>query len=242
MDYRQFCPVAKAAGIVGERWTLLIVRELLAGSVRFGALQAGLPGISPAVLSRRLDFLEASGLLRKRPLTGQKGYAYLPTEACLELEPILDGLGRWAMRRVRGPIRDDECDPDFLMRCLQRSLRPRKLPGRQTTILFRFEDLDTSPRRWIVVRGEDVEVHGEDPGREVDVAITTRVRTLAGLWLGDASFRQAIRDGALSIAGPRSLTRNVPAWLGRCPQADDRAPVRPARIPARSPSRAVPPS
>jgi DNA-binding HxlR family transcriptional regulator len=217
MDYGQFCPIAKATEILGEKWTLLIVRELLMGSSRFNELQRGLPLISPAVLSKRLKSLEESGLLLRRRLAGQKGYEYLPTESTRELQPLLSSLGNWGMRWARKHLSNNDYDAGLLMLYLQRSIHPEKLPGTETTLRFHFEDLAEHPDWWILVTDGKVDVCTVDPCKDIDVYFTTTVRKMTEVWMGDTTYRQAIRSKELTVVGPPALIRDIPVWLEGCP-------------------------
>jgi DNA-binding HxlR family transcriptional regulator len=217
LDYGQFCPIAKATEILGEKWTLLILRELLMGGSRFSEFQRGLPLISPAVLSKRLKALEESGLLFRRRLSGQKGYEYLPTESARELQPILSSLGNWGMRWARKHLSNDDYDAGLLMLYLQRSIHAEKLPGDETTLRFHFEDLAEHPDWWILVAGGKVDVCTVDPCKDIDVYFTTTVRKMTEVWMGDTTYRSAIRSDELKVIGPRALIRDIPAWLAGCP-------------------------
>jgi DNA-binding HxlR family transcriptional regulator len=115
MKYGQFCPIAKASEIIAERWTLLIIRELLMGGRRFNELQRGLGSISPALLAARLKSLEAEGLLVRRRPSGQRGFEYFPTTACEELRPIIVSLGEWGLCWARHNLRADDFDVELLM-------------------------------------------------------------------------------------------------------------------------------
>lgn len=217
LDYGQFCPIAKATEILGEKWTLLIMRELLMGASRFSDFQRGLPLISPAVLSKRLKTLEESGLLFRRRLSGQKGYEYLATESARELQPILSSLGNWGMRWARKHLSDDDYDAGLLMLYLQRSIRPDKLPREETTLRFHFDDLVDHSDWWILVADGKIDVCTVDPCRDVDVYFTTTVRKMTEVWMGDTTYQSAIRADELKIVGPRALIRDIPAWLEGCP-------------------------
>lgn len=217
MEYGQFCPIAKATEILGEKWTLLILRELLMGGSRFNELHRGLPLISPAVLSKRLKMLEERGLLLRRRLQGQKGYEYLPTESARELQPILSSLGNWGMRWARKHLSDDDYDAGLLMLYLQRSVRPEKLPGAETTLRFHFDDLEVQPDWWILVSDDQVDVCTTDPCKDVDVYFTTTVRKLTEVWMGDTTWRGAMRSGEIEVVGPRALLRDLTDWLEGCP-------------------------
>jgi DNA-binding HxlR family transcriptional regulator len=223
LDYGQFCPIAKATEILGEKWTLLILRELLMGGTRFGELQRGLPLISPAVLSKRLKGLEQSGLLYRRRISGQRGYEYLVTASARELQPILFAIGNWGMRWARTQLSDTDYDVGMLMLYLQRSVRPEKLPGDATTIRFHFEDLDDTPDWWLLVRDGEIEVCNVDPCVDVDVYLTTTVRKMTEVWMGDRSYLSAIRSDDLKVTGAHVLTRDISSWLENCPFSTDAA-------------------
>lgn len=213
MEYGQFCPVAKATEIIGEKWTLLIIRELLMGGSRFNDLQRGLSLISPTLLSKRLDTLADQGLVIKKRIPGQRGHEYFPTDCCRELQPILIALGDWGMRWARSNLTEKDYDVEMLMLYLKRSIVPEKLIGRQTVIRFRFTDIETYPDWWLVACGEDIDLCVKDPGKEVDVYFTSSVKTMADIWMGDNSYRDALRDGSLKVVGDSALTRSITTWM-----------------------------
>jgi DNA-binding HxlR family transcriptional regulator len=213
MKYGQFCPIAKATEILGERWTILIVRELLAGARRFNELQRGLGDISPALLSSRLKNLERDGLLIRRRITGQKGYEYDPTPACQALGPTIVALGEWGICWARETICDEDFNVELLMLYLERSVDPVELPRSETIIQFKFTDLSEQKDWWLVVRSGEVEVCITAPRRDVHVFFTTDVRTMSEVWMGDRSYREAILAGDLFIEGEPALTRRLASWL-----------------------------
>lgn len=213
MEYGQFCPIAKATEMLGEKWTLLVVRELLMGGTRFSELQRGLTLISPTMLSKRLDSLEDYGLVLKKKISGQKGYEYYPTRSCSELLPIIQSLGEWGMRWARSNLTEKDFDVELLMLYLKRSIDPSKLIGNETVIRFKFTDIETYPDWWIMVKGDEVDLCVNDPGKNVDVYFTTTVRTMAEVWMGDTSYRKAIASDALKIVGADLLIRDVSSWM-----------------------------
>lgn len=213
MKYGQFCPIAKATEILGEKWTFLIVRELLMGATRFNELQRGLGLISPSLLTSRLKFLEEQGMLAKRKIAGQKGYEYFPTHACEALMPVLVGLGEWGLIWASQNILDEDFDVEFLMYYLERSIDTEQLIGKETTIQFSFRDLERQQNFWLLVHGANVQLCVKDPVREVDVFFTTSVRTMAEVWMGDRSYAEAIKTGDMDVQGPTTLTRNITKWL-----------------------------
>lgn len=213
MRYRQFCPVAKASELLGERWTFLIIRELLMGGTRFSELQAGLAQISPSLLTKRLGELVDNGLVLRRKLHGKRGYEYVLTQAGKELMPVVEQLGNWGMRWARDQMDYSDYDVELLMIYLQRSIRPDKLPGSETVIKFHFTDLSKLSSWWIVVQGRSVELCLQDPGREVDVYFTSDLQTMVDYWMGDLSLKEACGDGRMKLVGDQHLTRKVNDWL-----------------------------
>ncbi|QKV17367.1 winged helix-turn-helix transcriptional regulator [Oricola thermophila] len=213
MNYNQFCPIAKACEVLGERWTILILREILMGARRFNTLQRGLGDISPALLTSRLKGLEQHGLVIRRRIPGQKGFEYFPSEACEALLPVLVALGEWGIVWARQTMFAEDFDPELLMLYLERSIDRDKIKGAETIIKFRFSDIADQSDWWIIVNPEKAEVCLRDPGKDVDVYFNCTVRTMTEVWMGDRTYRDAIKAGDLSIEGDVYLTRNVSAWL-----------------------------
>lgn len=213
MKYGQFCPIAKATEILGERWTFLIIRELLSGGRRFSELQRGLGDISPALLAARLKSFEADGLIVRRRINGQRGYEYYPTPACEELKPVIVSLGEWGLCWARQTLTLEDFDVELLMLYLERSVDPDQLPGNETVIQFKFHDLPEQRDWWLLVRDGRVDVCVTAPGRDVDIFFTTSVRTMADVWMGDRSYRDAVLAGDLTIEGEPALTRRISSWL-----------------------------
>jgi DNA-binding HxlR family transcriptional regulator len=213
MQYGQFCPIAKATEILGERWTILILRELLMGGRRFNELQRGLGDISPALLTSRLKSLEEQGIVARRRISGQRGHEYFPTAACEALLPVLITIGEWGLNWTREMLVEDDFDVDFLMYYLERSVDPDKLPGDHSVIRFQFTDLAEQRNWWLLVDRSSVQVCLTPPARDVDVYFTTTVRTMHDVWMGDRSYRDAVATEDLIIEGEPALTRNVSRWL-----------------------------
>ncbi len=214
--YGQFCPMAKATEIIGERWTLLVLRELLLGTTRFNDFQRALARMSPTLLSKRLKHLEENGIVVRKKLSGQKGSEYRLTAAGKELAPLLEGLAVWGMRWARGQLTDDELDVEFLMRELQRRLQTECLPDGETVICLMFNELTKHKSWWLLVDGDVVDLCTENPGKDVDLYITSSVRTIVEVWEGDLDIRRALRDGSIKAQGSRHLVRTMPDWFGLC--------------------------
>lgn len=213
MRYGQFCPIAKATEILGEKWTILIVRELLMGGKRFSELQRGLGDISPALLATRLRSLETRGLIARRRPNGQRNFEYHPTEACQALLPTLISLGEWGLLWARHNILDTDLNVDLLMLYLERSIDPSKLAGDESVIRFKFSDLRKQQDWWLLVRDESVELCVVDPGRDVNIYFHCSLRTMIEVWMGDRSYREAMGSGDLIVEGEPALMRNISSWL-----------------------------
>jgi DNA-binding HxlR family transcriptional regulator len=212
--YGQFCPVAKAAEVLGERWTILIIRELLLGSNRFSDLQRALSQISPTLLTKRLNQLQDGGLVIRKTLPKQKRTEYHLTPPGRELLPVVVSLGEWGMKWARGQMSDDELDVELLMHDFSRRIDETQLPGGVTVIQFVFPGLAKFASWWVVLEenvGRNLCV--DDPGREVDVQIRSDLRTMTEIWAGDTEIRVAKRDGRLQLSGDAALIRTLPAWL-----------------------------
>lgn len=220
MEYGQFCPVAKATEIIGEKWTVLIIRELLMGGTRFNELHRGLSLISPTLLSKRLESLTEHGLVYKKKIVGQKGYEYFPTESCRELLPVIQSLGKWGMRWARSNLTEKDLDVELLMLYLKRSIQPQKLPGNETIIHFNFSDIKEYPNWWMVVRGQEVDLCDNDPGKDVDVYVTTTVKSMVDVWMGDTTYKKAIREGEMTLVGDKVFTGNITSWMVNSEFAD----------------------
>ena len=224
-EYGQFCPVAKASDIIGERWTVLILRELLLGTKRYNEFLHGLSRISPTLLSKRLKALEAKGLIvRKRP-PGQKSHEYHLTACGRELAPLIEHLAVWGMRWARGQLADSELDVEFLMLDLQRRLQTDHLPDGETVLCFTFNELESFKTWWMVASEKEVDLCTENPGKEVDLYISSGVRDMVKVWRGDLTIRKALREKLIRTQGNTRLTRSMPDWLGVCLYAD----IKPAQ-------------
>lgn len=213
MKYGQFCPVAKSTEILGNGWTLLIIRELLLGSNRFSTLEKGMPKISPTVLTRRLKELEENGVVTKRPISGQRGYEYHLTPAGKELAPVVESLAVWGMRWARDELRDDEMDVAFLMFDIERNIATRELPGGETVLCFQFSDLDDFKTWWVVCDGDNRDLCYQDPGKDVTAYVTSTARDLVGVWMGDIPIRDALDDERVVVLGDKLVCQRFRKWF-----------------------------
>jgi DNA-binding HxlR family transcriptional regulator len=214
-QYGQFCPVAKSAEIIGDSWSILIVREMLLGSSRFNALQRGLPRISPTVLNTRLKELEERGVIVKRRLNGQRGHAYYLTAAGRELFSVVESLAVWGMRWARDEMGPDDLDVSFLMFDIQRRIDMTALPAGETVLCFQFTDVRNKNFRhwWLICEGGEADLCYDDPGKDVDCYITSSSRDMIGVWMGDVPLSNALRSGSIQLTGERHLCRTFSKWF-----------------------------
>jgi len=220
VDYGQFCPVAKATELIGERWTILIIRELVLGTHRFSDFQRALSRISPTLLTKRLKDLEKAGIVIRKAQQGRRGYQYFLTPAGRQLSPIIEHLATWGMRWARGQLTDEELDVEFLMWEVQRRLDTTALPDGETVLCFIFEELTQFKSWWIVVDGNDVDLCTKNPGKDVDLYINSTVRSMVEIWEGDLELRTALRKQLIKTNGNRQLVKTLPEWFGICLYAD----------------------
>lgn len=228
--YGQFCPVAMATEVLGTRWTILVLRELLCGSTRFNELRRGVPRMSPALLSKRLGELETHGLITRRVDADSGAPAYRLTEAGEELRPTVMSLGSWGQRWLESQLSLRNLDPSLLMWDMRRNLKPEALPERRITIQFLYPQLERGQRKWWLIIDRAAETDAVDlcmidPGHEVDLYVVTDLRTMTAIWMGIVSIQQAMRDSRLQLTGDRELTSRIGDWLGLSPFAGEQKRV-----------------
>ena len=212
--YGQFCPVAKATEVLGEKWTPLIIRELLSDDQSFNNLRKGVPLMSPSLLSSRLKSLEAAGIVDRHKT--DQGVIYSLTEAGEELRPIVEALGVWGQRWARSDMSRDDLDPSLLMWDMHRRIDTSYFPLGRSVLRFEYYDYPAKMRLWwLVITDGDVDICLKDPGYDVDLFIRTRLKTMTQIWLGDTSISKARRDKQLELSGNTALRNNMPKWIGR---------------------------
>ena len=214
IGYGQFCPVAKAAELLGERWTLLIVRELLVGARRYAELQRALAKASPTILATRLKELEQAGLVRRAQIDGKHHVEYSLTRAGAALGPLVEQMGLWAARWAPSRLARDDLDAYFLMLDISRRLDSTRLPRPDVTLGFRFRGGVGSAQWWLVVRGDTRDICDKDPGYAVDLLFTSPLRTFTEVWLGQRPFAVAVESGRIGLSGDVTLERTAGEWLG----------------------------
>lgn len=197
--------------LLDERWTLLVVRELLSGSEHFNELRRGLTRMSPSLLSRRLQQLVRAGVV-ERQVEGND-VRYRLTRAGQELRPVVEALGAWGIRWI-GELGDEELDPKLLLWDMHRNIDHEAVPSGRTVVQFRFRDVPSDLRDWwLVINEDDTDVCDADPGYDVAVTVAGSLRGMVEVWRGDRTWSSALRTGALEVSGPEDLRRAVPGWF-----------------------------
>lgn len=221
-SYRQFCPVAMAAEVLCTRWTIVLLRELVAGSTRFNDLRRGVPRMSPALLSQRLKDLERAGVVRRVAVAGDPSvFEYHLTAAGRELQPIVDAFGVWGQRWVDSQLSLQHLDVQLLMWDMRRGLDTRPLPKKRSVIEFVYSELPAAQRRWWLVVEPDgcVDLCSVDPGFDVDLYVSTDLRTMTAIWMGHDTVHAAAKSGRMLLTGDKQLRSDMQAWLGLSPFA-----------------------
>lgn len=218
--YKQFCPLAMAAELLCTRWTMVLLRELVAGTTRFNDLRRGVPKMSPTLLSQRLRELETAGIVERRALRSEKGiFEYHMTEAGKDLRQVVEAMGFWGQKWVEARQSLKNLDPSLLMWDMRRNLNPSPLPDGRTVIEFLYHDLPLSKRSWWLVvepQGE-VDLCWSDPGFEVDLYVATDLRTMTSIWMGLTTV--AKEAGKFTFTGDREIAETMQTWLGLSPFA-----------------------
>ena len=224
-SYKQFCPVAMAAETLCTRWTIVLLREMIAGSTRFNDLRRGVPRMSPALLSQRLKDLEEAGVVRRERSRKEPGvFEYRLTPAGLELKPLIEAFGVWGQRWIDSDVSLQNLDVQLLMWDMRRNLKPSPMPQRRSVLQFQYPELPASQRHWwlLVAPGEDIDLCAVDPGFDVDLYVTTDLRTMTAIWMGLDTVRAAQNTQRLMLTGDRQLGADMQAWLGLSPFARER--------------------
>ena len=223
-SYRQFCPVAMAAEILCTRWTVVLLRELIAGSTRFNELRRGVPRMSPALLSQRLKDLETAGIVVRIASPSDRGASeYQLTAAGRELAPIVEAFGIWGQRRIEADLSLQHLDAQLLMWDMRRNLNTTPMPPHRSVVQFAYPELPAAQRLWwlIVDPEESVDLCSIDPGFDVDLYVSVDLRTMTAIWMGLDTVRAALANRRMILTGDRKLAAAMQSWLGLSPFAKE---------------------
>jgi DNA-binding HxlR family transcriptional regulator len=202
----------------------VLLRELMAGSTRFNDLRRGVPRMSPALLSQRLKELEAAKVISRTRSPSEPGiFEYQLTTAGRELEPLVQAFGVWGQRWVDSELSLQHLDAPLLMWDMRRNLDPNPMPKRRSVIQFQYPGLPAGQRSWWLMVDPDggVDLCSIDPGFDVDLYVSTDLRTMTAIWMGLDTVRAAVASERLLLTGDRQLAANIQTWLGLSPFAKE---------------------
>lgn len=217
-SYGQFCPVAMAAETLCTRWTMVLVREMVAGSTRFNDLRRGVPRMSPSLLSQRLHELEVAGIITRSPITGEPSvHEYRLTEAGRDLQSVVEAFGLWGQKWIETQATLKNLDPSLLMWDMRRNLDPSPLPTCRTVIKFQYPELAQARQNWwlVVDPTAEIDLCSSDPGYDVDLWVTTDLRTMTAIWMGLTQVSDA--GDLIQLDGDPVIARTMQTWLGLSP-------------------------
>jgi DNA-binding HxlR family transcriptional regulator len=222
-SYKQFCPVAMAAEILCTRWTVVLLRELIAGSTRFNELRRGVPRMSPTLLSQRLKELEVAGIVTRKSGLERGAFEYQLTAAGHELGPIVEAFGVWGQRRIESHLSLQHLDPQLLMWDMRRNLNTTPMPKKRSVVQFSYPERPATQRSWwlIIDPAESVDLCSIDPGFDVDLYVAVDLRTMTAIWMGLDTVRAAIDNQRMMLTGNRQLASAMQSWLGLSPFAKE---------------------
>jgi len=211
-SYGQFCPVATAAEVIGERWTPLVIRELVSGSQTFNEIRMGVARMSPSLLSSRLKFLEKAGVIQRK--TQGTSVRYELTKAGEELRPVIMALGEWGQRWARSDMSKAQLDPSYLMWDMRRRIDVTFFNDGRNVLLFEFSDYTAKQRRWwLVINNGEIDLCRTDPGYDIQLHALGDLRTFTRVWMGDITLQKAVREKRIKISGDTKIKKSMKTWF-----------------------------
>lgn len=212
-NYGQFCPIARASEILGERWMIIIVRNLLIGCQTFNEVADGAPGLSRPLLSKRLLELQRAGVIEIRPKSEGRGSVYEVTQAGRELWDVILAVQKWGSRWVK--LSPEHAHPGVVLwSWVTGYLRNDRLPERRVLVRFDFLDQPSHGRHgWVLVQNGNAEVCEKNPGFDEDLIVVVRDSLVFARWhLGEIEWADALGSDAIAVMGPPALARALPTW------------------------------
>jgi DNA-binding HxlR family transcriptional regulator len=226
--YGQYCPIARASELLHERWTIIILRNIvLIGCRSFNEIAEGAPGLSRGLLSTRLKDLEHAGVIEIRRRARGPGCIYEPTEAGRELSRVMLALQRWGTKWVE--LKPEQAHPGVVLWAWATHYLVReRLPRHRVLVRFDYPTLPArGGRSWLLIEKGDAEICEKYPGGEEDLFVVVNDPVAFARWhLGEVEWGAVLRSEAIEITGPRTLARALPTW-SNSPEKH-RTPARPA--------------
>lgn len=214
--YGQYCPIARASEVLAERWSIIILRNILIGCRTFNELAEGAPGLSRGLLSRRLRELKHAGVIEIRPKAEGPGSIYEPTAACRELADVMEALQRWGSRWA--DLTPEQAHPGLVLWAwVTVYLDRERLPRRRVLVRFDYPSLSRAGKHgWLLIERGDAEICEKHPGGDEDLVVVVHDPVAFARWhLGDIEWGDALSSGAIEVKGSRALGRALPTWNRR---------------------------
>lgn len=215
--YGQFCPVAKTAEILGDRWSPLIIRELCYGPRSYGDFLATIPLISRTMLSQRLKELAAAGVVHADAKEKGRGHIYALTAAGEALRPMIGMMGEWGLKWGQGLVGPDDLNSQLLIWGIRQHIHRNDIPAREFVLRFVFRGIPKSSRNprhwWLLIRQDEIEVCLKDPGQNVDVTIEADLGAFTKVWTGYCRLQEALAPGLITFRGPKSAIAQMHRML-----------------------------
>ncbi|MGD1926504.1 MAG: winged helix-turn-helix transcriptional regulator [Paracoccaceae bacterium] len=211
--YGQYCPLALAAEVLCERWTLLVISRVIDGCTRFNEIHRGVPKISATLLSQRLAQLEHAGLIERRPMKTGRGHIYSLTDAGRDLDPIIMKLAAWGQKWARD-METEDLDPAFLAWSMHTRLNVEAMPAGRTVMEFEFTGTHQGfGRFWLLVEDGVVDMCLKHPGYDPDVTVSADIRRFVEAWRGFRDLQSEIAAGHIRVSGSAQACKALPKWL-----------------------------
>ena len=218
-SYGQYCPVARAAEVLSQRWTLLLLRDLLGGMRRFNELRKCVPLMSPSLLSKRLKELEKAGLVVRQCSANSRAVEYVPTPSAIELRPVIYLLGAWGQRWLRNCLSDKELDVGLLMWDVSLQIEAAQFGLGRTVIKFEYSDRPRLKKDdwwldewWMMIANAESDLCIKDPGFDIDLFVVSDLRTMTEVWMGYTPLREALKSGVIDLHGSKPLVETFERW------------------------------
>lgn len=213
-SYGEYCPIAMGSEAIGDRWTPLVLRELISGAERFSEIHRGVPRMSRTLLAQRLKQLERLGVVERRA-----GPTYHLTPSGEDLEAVVFGIGDWAKRWLFGDPAKEHLDGGHLVWRVRQRIVNENLPEGRTVVRFDFPDALRGKRIWLLLDPGGASVCERDEGFGVDVHVVADITEFMRIWMGRSTWAEAMAAGTLTIDGARPLVRAFPSWFALSPYA-----------------------
>ncbi|MEW9922525.1 winged helix-turn-helix transcriptional regulator [Marimonas sp. MJW-29] len=220
--YSNVCTISKACQILEPRWTLPILNQMWNGYTRFNDIRRAVGGVSPGVLSKRLEEMERNGLIERIEDRAKGTVDYVRTDKAIDLEEAMDSLSRWAQRNIESEVALNGSNISALMWMLRQAINVAELPTKRTIMQFHFSgEPEALKKYWLIYEpGTELELCIDPPGSDIDLFIETDQFTCWALFMGRTTFSREKEKGQFFMSGDALLERSIERWFPRSSYAD----------------------